>query len=91
MIAAPDFHIDFAHAGTRYQADIWHYTQLTIKERLDHRIMENTYLVYLTGPYVFHPFELFIGEDLEWHTPSSFVVDDAIVQLLGQHIDRHSM
>ena len=87
----PEFTIEFTHDNGSYSAAIWHYAQLSIKERLEHRLMENSYLVYLKGPYEFKPFEIFIGEDLEWHTPSSFVVEDAVVQIIGLHIHNKSM
>lgn len=87
----PEFKFEFTHGNASYTAAIWHYAQLSIKERLEHRLMENSYLVYLKGPYECKPFEIFIGEDLEWHTPSGFVVEDAVVQIIGLHIHNKSM
>lgn len=83
-----DYSFEINFKSETYTADVWHYTQLTIKERLDHHIAENTYLVYLTGH---KPFEIFIGEDLEWHTQSTFVVEDEIVQIIGLHIHNKTM
>jgi hypothetical protein len=87
----PEIEFSFEHIKEIYTARIWHYSQLSIKERLDHGITENTYLVFLKGPYEFRPFEIYIGEDLEWHTKSTFVVDDEIVQIIGLAIHNKSM
>ncbi len=87
----PDFTYKFKYRDESYAARIWHHSQLSIKERLDHRMMENTYLVYLSGPLEFKPFEIFIGEDLEWHTPSSFAIYDELVQMIGLHIHNKTM
>jgi hypothetical protein len=87
----PEIEFSFEHQEEIYEARIWHYSQLSMKERLDHRITENTYLVFLKGPYEFRPFEIYIGEDLEWHTKSTFVVDDEIVQIIGLAIHNKSM
>lgn len=78
-----DFHFVFLHEDDPYEAYVWHYSQLTQKEIEEYNIWENTYLIKLKGPYEIKSFEIYIGEDLEWHTQSSFVVDDEIVQKIG--------
>jgi len=87
----PDFIYEFQYKDQAYKASIWHYSQLSEKERLEHRMIDDTYVIYLTGPQEFKPFELFIGDDLEWHTHSSFFVDDEIVQIIGLHIHNKTM
>jgi hypothetical protein len=87
----PDHIFELEHEGHPYCAKVWHYSQLTLKEKLDYRITENCFLIFLTGPQEFKPFEIFIGEDLEWHTPSTFVVDDELVGKIGLLIDNESM
>ena len=87
----PAHKFEFMHEDDSYVAEVWHYSHLSIKERLDHGITENCYLVYLKGPHEFKPFEVFIAEDLEWHTKSTFIVDDEIVQKIGLIIHNKSM
>jgi hypothetical protein len=87
----PDFIYPFKYKGESYTARIWHYSQLSIKDRLDHRMVENSYLVYLSGPRDYKPFEVFIGEDFEWHTPSNFAIDDELVQVIGLHIHNKTL
>ncbi len=91
MNETPDFHFVFLHEENPYEADVWHYSQLTENEISQYNIRENTYLVKLKGPYEFKPFELYISEDMEWHTQSNFVVDDEIVQKIGLLIHNRTM
>jgi len=87
----PDFHFVFLHNEDPYEADVWHYSQLTQNEVRAYNMKENTYLIELKGPYEFKPFEIYIGEDLEWHTQSTFVVEEELVQKIGLQIHNKSM
>ncbi len=91
MMERPNFHFVFLHEEDPYEADVWHYSQLNPKEIIDLAISENSFIVKLKGPYEFKPFEIYIGEDMEWHTQSTFVVDDEIVQKIGLEIHNKTM
>lgn len=91
MTTVPDYIFEFQSEDKPYRAKVWHYSGLTDQERVEHGITENCFLVYLNGSYEYKPFELFVGEDLEWHTKSSFVVDDEIVQQIGLLIHNESV
>ena len=90
MKSAAGFIFHLLFKDVLHTAQVWHYVQLDIKERLDFHFVENSFLVVLTRPDQRHTqFEIFIGEDLEWHTPSSFIVQREMDEI-GLLIDRHS-
>ncbi len=87
----PSLEFSFTHNDESYEVQAWHYSQLTIKEHFDYGMTENTYLIFLTGPHEFKPFEIYIAEDLEWHTKSTFLVDEDIVEKIGEVIEHKTM
>lgn len=87
----PSLQFSFTHYDENYEVLAWHNSQLSIKERLDYGMTENTYLIFLSGPHEFKPFEIYIGEDLEWHTKSAFLVDEDIVEKIGELIEHKTM
>lgn len=91
MTQNPDFIFNFSYKEENYVASVWHYSQLSIKEKLDYQVTENTYLVLLSGPQEVKPFEIFHDEEMDWKTKSTFVVDPEIVEIVGEMIDRKTL
>ena len=86
-----EFQFSITHNNENYEVQAWHYSQLSIKERLDYGMTENTYLILLAGPQEYKPFEIYIAADMEWHTKSYFLVDKEIVERIGEIIEAKSM
>lgn len=86
------FNIEFEHEQTKYLAYIIPVVELTAEERKLHSIRESSFLVHLLECDRFISFELFIGEDLEWQTTaSSFLVENDLLGIIGEYIDRKFM
>ena len=84
----------FNFEGQVYVAEIRHFEELSEGEKLQYRVTENTFLIYLTGVAGKKVFELYIEAGdmtIRWKTQSDLYVDPAICEIIGQYIDNVSM
>jgi hypothetical protein len=86
----PEYKFPLLFDGNVYIVHAWHFAQLSIADRLAYNMTEYTYLVKMNGKPEFKHFEVFIGEDMEWHTKSTFLVPQDLVDRIGHAIDRLS-
>ncbi len=91
MYNRPQYKFVFLHKEDPFEAEIWHYEQLSSVEVGTLAIKQNSFYVQLRSSGKIILFELFIGDDLNWQASPGEEIDADIVKLLGTMIDSKSM
>ena len=86
------FLYDFSFLNRNYSAEIFPTYELSEEEKLEYKIQGDSFFVRLETPNGMKFFELYVAEDLEWHTHSTdSELHDEIIQVLGEYVDCKTM
>jgi hypothetical protein len=86
------FQYQFAFLNREYAAEIFPTCELSHLERKFYKVTHESFFVRLNSPYGMKHFELFVDEDLEWHTNTEDEkIGDELIQLLGNYVDQMTM